>query len=141
MNNENRTAWLIENGEQCGKLKYLQFRPYEGMFGWTDDVYSALHLSRRVDAEMIAQECEEARIVEHAFALAVWSKEPPKEQGWYWHWNGDSDCRPLPTSVLRSGASNNCFVSCGQLGIDHAIDCDVYGGWWMKMIAPKPPTL
>lgn len=63
-----------------------------------------------------------------------WSNIPPTEQGWYRHWNGDHNSAPIPTSVLYSGTSKKCFVSAGQLGLDHAIDCDEYGGFW----APLP---
>lgn len=66
-----------------------------------------------------------------------WSKDPPTEQDWYWHWNLDPDCAPLPTSVLFSGTSQKCFVSAGQLGIEEAIDCDAYGGAWIKMKLPE----
>lgn len=61
---------------------------------------------------------------------------PPTEQGWYWHWNGDEDSRPIPTSVLWSGSTGTCFVSRGQLGLSEAIDCDKYGGYWLKLNEP-----
>lgn len=83
---------------------------------------------------------------EHGFyvvekpALKDWSPEPPTEQGWYWHWNGDPECNCLPTSVLFSGTSRKCFVSGGQLGLTKAVDCDEYGGYWLPMIAPNLPT-
>lgn len=64
------------------------------------------------------------------------TKNVPVEQGWYWHWNGDEDCRPLPTSVLWSGTTQSCFVSTGQLGLSRAIDCDKYGGYWLKLTEP-----
>jgi hypothetical protein len=66
-----------------------------------------------------------------------WDKTPPTEQGWYWHWNGDPDHQPVPTSVLYSGTTRTCFVSIGQLGITEAIFCDKYGGYWMRMHAPS----
>jgi len=64
-----RNAWLIENGKAQGHgLKYMTFDPTNGMFTWTEDVHAALHLSRRGDAELLAQESEDAwRIVEHGF--------------------------------------------------------------------------
>lgn len=68
-----------------------------------------------------------------------WSKTPPTVQDWYWNWSGNEDDAPLPVSVLFSGSTNKCFVSCGQLGLTHAIDCDEYGGWWHPMIAPALP--
>lgn len=68
----------------------------------------------------------------------TWSSDPPNRQGWYWHWNGDEDCAPLPTSVLYSGTTRKCFVSRGQLCLESAIDCDQYGGLWMPM--REPPT-
>lgn len=68
-----------------------------------------------------------------------WTQVPPSEQGEYWHWNGDIDCCPVPMFVLWCGSTDKCFVSRGQLGIEHAIDCEEYGGWWKKMITPKVP--
>jgi hypothetical protein len=64
-----RSAWLIENGKAQGHgLQYLAFEPKNGMFYWVDDVHAALHMSRRKDAELLAQENEDAqRIVEHGF--------------------------------------------------------------------------
>ena len=64
-----RSAWLIENGKPQGHgLKYMTFSPDAGMFTWTEDVHAALHLSRRKDAELLAQESEDAwRLVEHGF--------------------------------------------------------------------------
>lgn len=70
-----------------------------------------------------------------------WTQSPPTEQGTYWHWNGDTDCAPYPTFVLFSGFSGTCFVCKGQLGLERAIDCDKYGGWWMKLDDPKVPKL
>lgn len=74
----------------------------------------------------------------HTETFAEWSDAPPTKQGWYWHWNGDHDSAPLPTSVLYSGTSGKCFVSSGQLGLDTAIDCDEYGGFWAPL--PRPST-
>ena len=68
-----RCAWLIENGKVQGHgLKYQTFVPDTGMFTWTEDVYKALQFSRRVDAELIAKESEDAwKIVEHSFAASI----------------------------------------------------------------------
>lgn len=64
-----RRAWLIENGKTQGHgLRYLTFNNDKGCFDWTYDVYEALHLSRRRDADVLASECEDAwKIVEHNF--------------------------------------------------------------------------
>jgi len=70
-----------------------------------------------------------------------WTKTPPTEQGEYWHWNGDNDCSPLPMFVLFSGSTGKCFVSSGQLGLTQAIDCEEYGGWWLRMIPPSVPQI
>jgi hypothetical protein len=70
---------------------------------------------------------------------APWTQTPPTEQGTYWHWNGDDDSAPVPIFVLYSGTSGKCFVSMGQLGMDHATDCDEYGGWWKPLPDPKTP--
>lgn len=70
------------------------------------------------------------------YELAEWSSVAPTEQAWYWHWNGDEESRPVPTSVLYSGSAQKCFVSIGQLGITDAIMCDEYGGYWMRMTEP-----
>lgn len=69
-----------------------------------------------------------------------WTKEPPTEGGWYWNWNGCEDCCPLPTSVMRGHQDDKyCFVTRGQLGLQHAIDCDEYGGWWLLIETPPVP--
>lgn len=68
-----------------------------------------------------------------------WTQDPPTIGDWYWHWSGDEDDSPIPTSVQWSGFSGKCFVSCGQLGLGQAIDCDQYGGWWHPMEAPILP--
>ncbi len=72
-------------------------------------------------------------------SAATWTKTPPTEQGTYWHWNGDQDSAPVPIFVLYSGFTGKCFVTMGQLGMDHATDCDEYGGWWMPLPDPKTP--
>ncbi len=74
-----------------------------------------------------------------ASKVPTWSKAVPTEQDWYWHWNGDPDSGPLPTSVLYSGFQQACFVSAGQLGLREAVPCKEYGGYWMKMEAPEIP--
>lgn len=74
-----------------------------------------------------------------ATETSTWTKEPPTEQGWYWHWNGCLCCAPFPLSIIWSGFSQKCFVSIGNAGISRAIDCDEYGGWWMKVDEPPIP--
>lgn len=69
--------------------------------------------------------------------LHEWSAEAPKEQGIYWHWDGEN--APLPMFVMWSGTSKKCFVSGGQLGLGRAIDCDQYGGQWLRITEPKLP--
>lgn len=68
-----------------------------------------------------------------------WTSIPPTEQGWYWHWNGDADCAPFPTSVLYSGTSGKCFVS-AHSGRG-AVDCDKYGGFWQRLMEPPTPKI
>lgn len=81
----------------------------------------------------LSNELAAARAENERLSGRKWTKEPPTKQGEYWHWNGDLDCAPLPYFVMRSGTTNKCFVSCGQLGITRAIDCDEYGGWWCPL--------
>lgn len=66
----------------------------------------------------------------------VWSSEPPTEQGLYWHWSGDKGDSPYPLNVLWSDTVNRCFVSRGQYGIESAVFCEKYGGFWRKVILP-----
>jgi hypothetical protein len=68
---------------------------------------------------------------------ARWAKEPPTEQADYWHWDGDEDHAPMIYHVLWSGTAKKCFVSIGQYGIDEAIWCDNFGGYWMKIEQPS----
>lgn len=60
-------CWLVENGKQAGQG--LAYRTMEqGWPEWTEDPQKAIRFSRRDDAEMFAQEDEDAwRIVEHGF--------------------------------------------------------------------------
>lgn len=66
-----------------------------------------------------------------------WRKKPPVEPGWYWHWNGDNDCCPVPMSILFS--DGRPFITIGQLGITQPQWCDEYGGWWMRIREPATP--
>jgi len=93
----------------------------------------------------IMNECDNEALATAEAALNLdvpviqWSKSPPIEQGTYWHWNGHPDASPVPLFVLYSGFNRKCFVSMGQLGITQAVNCDVYGGWWSRIVTPKPP--
>jgi len=65
---KNIYAWLIENGKDGADIRYVCFK--EGASYWTADPYNAIWLSRRKDAESLAEENEDAwRIVEHCFQL------------------------------------------------------------------------
>ena len=66
-----------------------------------------------------------------------WTDRPPTEQGWYWHWNGDMEDSPFPLSIMYSGTDEKCFVSIGNNGIDTAINCDEYGGYWQPLVEPN----
>jgi hypothetical protein len=79
-------------------------------------------------------------LAEEVLSEPEWSQQPPVHGGTYWHWNGDYDSGPLPIFVMWSGTSGKCFVSMGQLGLTHAIDCDKYGGWWKELPDPTLPT-
>lgn len=68
-----------------------------------------------------------------------WSQSEPTKQGLYWHWSGDNDDAPIVLSVLKSGTNKKCFVSTGQYGINKAIFCSEYGGWWAICAQPKLP--
>jgi hypothetical protein len=71
--------------------------------------------------------------------MPVWTMEPPVEEGWYWHWNGCLDCAPFPLSILYSGFDQKCFVTMGNAGISQPVNCDEYGGWWLKIEEPAIP--
>lgn len=86
----------------------------------------------RLGSEIEGLEAEQACAGDEA----RFTKDVPVEQGWYWHWNGDAGCSPIPTSVLWSGTTQSCFVSMGQLGLTESVYCDKYGGYWMKMTEP-----
>ena len=77
------------------------------------------------------------RLYAHEESLG-WTREVPALQRWYWHWSGEEDDAPLPTSVFLDG-QDKPFVTCGQLGLRHAIDCEEYGGWWHPMKEPSTP--
>ena len=69
-----------------------------------------------------------------------WTQEPPTEIGLYWHWHGDPDASPVPLNIGFSGTSGKHFVMMGQYGLTRAIDCDEYGGWWLRLHEPPVPT-
>lgn len=69
-----------------------------------------------------------------------WSTEAPGKQGDYWHWSGDPDDAPFILSVLFSGSNGKCFVSSGNSGIEQAIYCDEFGGYWTPAYEPAPPV-
>jgi hypothetical protein len=71
---------------------------------------------------------------------ARWTKTPPTEQADYWNWDGDPDHAPMVYHVLWSGTAKKCFVSIGQYGIENAIWCDEFGGWWLKIEQPTTPS-
>lgn len=101
--------------------------------------HSLEHLELKGDAELHELRAEIARLRAGTAAATdeTWTAQPPLQQGWYWHWNGDPDCSPIPTSVLYSGTEQKCFVSAGQLGLAHAVFCDEYGGLWRRMVEPS----
>jgi hypothetical protein len=81
-----------------------------------------------------------APLPRQAAVRGEWSDKPPTEQAWYWHWNGNQDDAPFPLSVLYSGTAKKCFVSMGQVD-EGAVFCDVYGGYWLRMIEPSITTM
>lgn len=91
----------------------------------------------RRDAEIAALRAQLASAQQDA---APWSKEPPTEQGEYWHWNGEEDTAPYIYHILWSGTAKKCFVSIGQYGITEASFCDEFGGWWKRISQPAIPV-
>jgi hypothetical protein len=58
------TGWLVENGKSGSDIRYRTMT--HGMGGWTTDSRTAIRFARRQDAEMFAQDDEDAwAIVEH----------------------------------------------------------------------------
>lgn len=87
--------------------------------------------ARAILAAPVSERAEDAR--------DGWSKEPPTEQGEYWHWNGEDDIAPYIYHIMWSGTAKKCFVSIGQYGITEASFCDEFGGWWKKIPQPAIP--
>lgn len=79
---------------------------------------------------------QEAHASQSASVEDAWSAEPPTEQAWYWHWNGDPDSSPFPLSVLYSGTARKCFVQMDHSHSGQAEFCDTYDGYWMRMREP-----
>lgn len=73
-----------------------------------------------------------------AEAAKTWTRDAPRRQDTYWHWNGDEDCAPLPYHVAYMGHSGKFAVMAGQYGRTHAENCEDMGGWWMLL--PTPST-
>ena len=103
----------------------------------------AEHVSRDPDAAALELQITEL-VGLYAAALAKdterWTKTPPCEQADYWNWDGDPDHAPMIYHVLWSGTAKKCFVSAGQYGIDEAIWCDNFSGWWLKIEQPSIPS-
>lgn len=104
---------LIEDGHQIDEYKD----------------YDILSLSEHAETELPSQ------------LRTRWNKEPPSAQGLYWHWSGDVDDSPIVLSILYSGTKKECFVSVGQYGINNAVFCGKYGGYWSACVEPALPEL
>jgi hypothetical protein len=78
-----------------------------------------------------------------------WTQEPPTEQAWYWHWNGNLDDAPFIYSVMVSGtAGGRCFVQSYERASgdpqQHSLWCrwcEDIGGWWLKIPPPELPEV
>lgn len=70
-------GWLIENGKNAGDgLLYRTMK--QGNITWTADVNAAIRFARRADAELFAEEDEDAwRIVEHGWYPRLSEAFPP----------------------------------------------------------------
>jgi hypothetical protein len=121
----------------------------DGRSGWllydeTDRLVSALSRSEcgLIDAAIAAQMANIPPATSAADAMDAeqWTKTPPTEQADYWNWDGDPDHAPMIYHVLWSGTAKKCFVSIGQYGIENAIWCDEFGGWWLKIEQPSIPS-
>lgn len=87
-------------------------------------------------AHMCLDAVNQAKEVQQSY----WTQDTPEIQGLYWHWSGDSSDTPIVLSVLRSGTNNLCFVSVGQYGIEDAVFCENYGGFWSACVHPELPS-
>jgi|GEM_PF-698119 len=72
---------------------------------------------------------------------SAWTMKPPVEQGEYWHWNGDPDSAPSVIHVLYSGTARKGFVPMNHSHTGHAIMCDEYGGYWLRLSTPELPEI
>lgn len=72
---------------------------------------------------------------------SAWTMTPPVEQGEYWHWNGDPDSAPSVIHVLYSGTARKGFVPMNHSHTGHAIMCDEYGGYWLRLSTPELPEI
>lgn len=70
-------------------------------------------------------------------ACDKWREEPPRESGYYWHWNGDQDCAPIIVSVMLSGGCGKYFVA--RNFMDGAPNCEDVSGWWKLIPEEQVP--
>jgi hypothetical protein len=102
--------------------------------GWEAARIEGQALREKVEAQAESlRNCQSAK--------GGWTPLPPATGGLYWHWNGDEGCTPNPVFVSWSGTTGNCFVQGGQLGMERAMDCDKFGGWWIRLKAPALPPI
>lgn len=70
-------GWLVENGKSGAELRYRTWR--DGLPEWTADPNEATRFARRIDAEEVHREDEDAwRIVEHAWHDDAAAMQEPK---------------------------------------------------------------
>lgn len=66
-----------------------------------------------------------------------WTSEPPTQQGYYWHWDGDTENAPFMLSTLYSGTAKACFVSLSNPGVETVKYCKDLGGYWCEALPPE----
>ena len=117
--------------------------------GWYDGFLCAKKIATDTDTLSTIEDCSEGDVLEMSERAEVdqrtkrnrWTQESPIKQGLYWHWSGNKGDTPIVLSVLYSDTKKECFVHKGQYGIEQAVYCSEYGGYWASCPEPETPEL
>lgn len=100
----------------------------------TDHLQAIIECHERGDAMLLELVAPYKTIAEGINAIKstapTWTKELPKEPGFYW-WT-DGQCTPKILTLDRNCFGDMCVVHVGKLSL-------YYPGYWSRITPPQPP--
>lgn len=63
-----------------------------------------------------------------------WTGTPPKEEGYWWYWDGYADSKAISYEVYKIGSSFKVRLTSGD-----EKDTNAFDGWWIKGSTPETP--